>query len=254
MNGFIFNIKRFAIHDGPGIRTTAFFQGCPLNCPWCHNPESMGPPRCCPSGSRTGDVRATTADELVDLLERDRVFYEESEGGITISGGEPLMQPAFLMETLKEAAGRGLHTAVDTSGEAAQDTIRAILPFTDLFLYDIKLMDSDEHQRWTGVDNRRILENLSMVCTSGTPVWVRVPLIAGITDTMNNIRRVADHISGLSGIERIHLLPYHAGGEHKRDPQSLPLSRTRLKAPGKQRLNEIYSILEQTGISVFTGG
>ncbi len=253
MHGAIFNIKRFAIHDGPGIRTTAFLQGCPLHCPWCHNPESIGPVRTCDTGEQPDSVFSTDSSELVGKLERDRVFYEESGGGITVSGGEPLMQPVFLLHILKKAAEIGLHTAVDTSGEADNQTVQSILPFTDLFLYDLKLIDPAEHKKWTGVSNDRILENLKLVCKSGKPVWIRIPLIANITDNETNITGIADHVADLSGIQRIHVLPYHAGGEHKwkRNASS---SRLNLKPPDAKRIRDICHILEQTGIPVFTGG
>lgn len=254
MNGVIFDIKRFAIHDGPGIRTTAFFQGCPLRCPWCHNPESIGPVRDCSTHGARDRARTIQADELIAQLERDRVFYEESGGGITLSGGEPLMQPEFLLRILKNAAGIGLKTAVDTSGQAPAETVQSILPFTDLFLYDLKLMDSLEHEKWTGVPNNRILRNLDLVCGSGKPVWIRIPLIAGITDTEQNMNQIADHIHHLSGVEQIHILPYHRGGEHKRRQHNTHRSGTELNAPETERLQEVHQQLEQTGIPVFTGG
>ena len=168
--GVIFDIKRFAVHDGPGIRTTIFLKGCPLSCWWCHNPESR-------SDEPQQSVRHLTleggifdkeeitgyevgVDEIIQQVERDRIFYEESGGGVTLSGGEPLNQPQFCRELLRSLKTSGFHTALDTTGYAPEEDILSVMPFTDLFLYDLKLMDETEHLKYTGVSNKGILENL----------------------------------------------------------------------------------------------
>lgn len=228
-DGIIFDIKRFAVHDGPGIRTTVFFKGCPLSCWWCHNPESRG---CEPQKSvrhlaiegkvfEKEEVTGyhTTVEEIVRQAERDRIFYEESNGGVTLSGGEPLHQPQFCTELLQMFSECGFHTALDTTGYAPEEILRETFPFTNLYLYDLKLMDEEAHMNYTGVSNRVILDNLTMLYTSGQQVIIRFPVIPGITDTDENITAMADflaqyHHATISPPE-IHLLPYHNTAKNK---------------------------------------
>jgi pyruvate formate lyase activating enzyme len=225
VTGIIFDIKRYAIHDGPGIRTTVFFKGCPLNCDWCQNPESRdpapqvalltqrcircgacleacphadnGPPttaapidrahcqRCgacveaCPSGARSLLGSTVTVPELMSEIEKDRLFFEESGGGVTFSGGEPLMQPEFLLECLAACKHKQHHTAIDTCGHAPWGTLSQILALTDLFLYDLKLMDGARHEQQLGVSNSLILENLRNLSKRGAAIWIRFPLRSG---------------------------------------------------------------------------
>ncbi len=224
MKGIVFDIKHFAVHDGPGIRTTVFLKGCPLRCWWCHNPESQ-------------DIKSETAakkvvldgiafdqtetigrlmevEEVMAVLDKEAVFYDESGGGITFSGGEPLMQPEFLEALLRACKQRGYHTAVDTSGFTATDHLRSILPYTDLFLYDLKLMDAEAHRKYTGHGNKQILENLDALFAAGAAVIIRIPVIPGINDDDETTGKMITHLNS-GNVREIHLLPYHAFAKNK---------------------------------------
>ena len=227
-HGIIFNIQRFAIHDGPGIRTTVFFKGCPLRCWWCHNPEShkILPEKFDGCNLRRGFDQSFTmnkdeigkeisVDELMNDLIKDRIFYEESNGGVTFSGGEPLMQPEFLKEMLEECQANGIHTVVDTSGFASTDILTDIAQSTDLFLYDIKLMNDDKHQEYTGVSNQIILKNLIEVDKLGKKIIIRVPIVPELNDTNENLFAIRGFISYLNNVVEVNLLPYHRAGGGK---------------------------------------
>ncbi|MFC2119626.1 glycyl-radical enzyme activating protein [Bacteroidota bacterium] len=225
--GIIFDIKRFAIHDGPGIRTTVFFKGCPLRCWWCHNPESH---KVLPekfdgckfrsninhSLSSQDEVgREVTIPELMREIEKDSVFYDESGGGVTFSGGEPTMQPDFLLSLLTECKEKGFHTTVDTSGYASTRIFEKIIDHTDLFLYDLKLMNDDLHQKYTGVSNKLIQKNLKWLDDNQKNICIRIPVVPGITDTQENISDTINFLLKLENISEINLLPYHKAGEGK---------------------------------------
>ncbi|MFC2102237.1 glycyl-radical enzyme activating protein [Bacteroidota bacterium] len=228
-NGFIFDIKRFAVHDGPGIRTTIFFKGCPLSCWWCHNPESrdIAPQESIRHLSLDNRVfekseisgYETSVDDLLELVDRDRIYYEESGGGVTLSGGEPLFQPEFCSELLRSLKKSGFHTSLDTTGYAGAEVIQQVTPYTDLFLYDLKLMNDEEHQKYTGVSNNKILENLEYLLKEGKQVIIRFPVIPEITDTEENIDLVIKHLSPYHHITisplEIHLLPFHSAASKK---------------------------------------
>ena len=257
-DGLVFNIQRYCMHDGPGIRTTVFLKGCPLACWWCHNPESQDPRpellimenRClhcgdclkvCPLGSEnrtfTSHVEGctacgrcveacptearqiagqsmTTARVLHEVL-KDRIFYEQSGGGVTFSGGEPFNQFPFLQSLLTACRGREIHTAVDTCGYTSWENLEAAAPLVDLFLYDVKLMDDERHQYFTGVSNVRILENLTRLSAIHRQIWIRVPLIPGVNDAAEDLEATAQFLGGLQGIRQVNLLPYHAGAQEK---------------------------------------
>ena len=261
VTGMVFDIKRFAMHDGHGIRTTAFLKGCPLSCTWCHNPESQRAgrellfrdglcrgcgacvaacpeeairlregvavtdrSRCtacgvcvpvCPADARELVGEIWSADALADELARDTLFYDQSAGGVTLSGGEPLAQPAFCVEVLRRCRARGLHTAVDTCGHADEDALRIVAEQTDLFLYDLKLMDAERHRRSTGVTNEKVFANLERIDRWEKPIWIRVPLIPGINDDEENLAELAVFLRPFRRVEAVHVLPYHRGGEAK---------------------------------------
>lgn len=251
--GIIFDIKRFALHDGSGTRTTVFFKGCPLRCAWCHNPESQGKsPGTIAAGQTIG--RRVKVSEVVQAIEKDTVFYDESTGGITCSGGEPLMQPSFLAGVLEACRFRGLHTALDTSGYAPPRILSAITPLVDHFLFDLKLMDEQKHIRYTGVSNQEIMENLKSLSKSGKRITVRFPLIPGITDDPENIRDMAQFVLSLGNIQEIDLLPYHRLAAAKYKKFSLPDPLPGLVPPPAERVQEIKDRLMYYGFRVKIGG
>ena len=214
--GIIFDIKEFAVHDGPGIRTTVFLKGCPLRCVWCQNPEGISPdPQVMTSllGERTVGQRYTSG-ELADLLNGQGDILRKNEGGVTLSGGEPLMQAAFVAEVTDSLDN--LHTLLDTSGHATADDFRLVAGKVDLIYFDLKLIDPDAHRKYTGVDGRLILSNLRLLSRIGTPFVVRVPLVPGVTDTDDNLAAIAETVAGLAGMQRVDLLPYNkaAGGKY----------------------------------------
>lgn len=235
----VFRVQRFSVHDGPGIRTTVFFKGCPLRCPWCHNPEGlsaapelqffkekcMGCGRCgdrsslqtadaCPVGALSVCGERLTLEEAVRLVLRDRAYYG-ADGGVTLSGGECLLQADFSAELLRTIKAEGVHTAIDTSGAVPWSAFEKNLEVCDLYLYDIKCMDAARHRAWIGADNVLILDNARRLSSLGKPMWVRVPVIPGFNDDGDEMRRIADFVNGLPSVERVTLMPYHTLGKSK---------------------------------------
>ncbi len=239
MSGVIFDIKEFAVYDGPGIRTTVFMKGCPLRCQWCHNPEglSMQPQlmvsraacvncgacqricenetciacgRCipyCRLGLRKMAGQRTEADALAKKLLRGRRLMEESGGGVTFSGGEPLMQWEFVEEVIDRLDG--LHTAIETSGYAPDEVFMRMMRKVDYIMMDMKLTDPALHRHFCGVDNAPILKHADMLCAGNTPFVIRIPLIPGVNDTEEHLTAVAERIKGAESLVRVELLPYH---------------------------------------------
>jgi pyruvate formate lyase activating enzyme len=300
MEGTVFNIKRYAIHDGPGIRTTVFLKGCPLSCPWCQNPEGIRPEpeliwrerRCigcrdcekaCPAGAlafpggslridRTlcdlcGRCAATcyaqalelvgrpmTVDEVMTEVEKDMVFYGQSGGGITVSGGEPLMQADFLEGVLRASKQAGIHTTVDTSGYAERDKLLRIAEDVDLFLWDLKIMEDEAHRKHTGVSNTVILDNFKAVSRMRKPIIVRFSLIPGVNDHDSNIRAMGAFVTSLDGVDRIDILPYHKAWVEK----YTGLNRTRgpaaFELPSAELLKAAATKLAEFGLKIRIGG
>jgi pyruvate formate lyase activating enzyme len=226
LKGLIFDVRRFSTKDGPGIRTTVFFKGCTLSCLWCHNPEGkISELQHVTRINRVGVYefhndevigKRMTVDEVMKEVLSDLITYEESGGGVTFSGGEPLEQNDFLLELMKESKKNNLHTALDTTGYASVETIQGIIDYTDLFLYDLKLMDDDEHIKYTGVSNKSILNNLDFILERGKEVIIRFPVIPGINDTRENILQMKEYIGKHKrNIKEIHLLPYHNIADNK---------------------------------------
>jgi len=299
--GLVFNIQRYSIQDGPGIRSTVFLKGCPLRCWWCHNPESQAPEpeiaviqtrcaqcgeclsvcpqarrtdlqsvapgrttfkssdpcthgsadshslqlsgtdlqlplaqddlesrptvarctRCgacveaCPTEARQMVGRRMTTDEVLAEVLKDRLFYDDSGGGVTFSGGEPLMQPEFLLELLRACRAHGIHTAVDTSGYAPQEQLRAAAGLTDLFLYDLKTMDDARHLECTGVSNAAILDNLAALGRMHQNIWIRIPIVPGFNDDAEQLDAAARFVASIPAVRQVSLLPYHPTGNHK---------------------------------------
>ena len=253
MQGIIFDIKRFAVHDGDGIRTTVFLKGCPLKCIWCHNPEGIafkpqiayykekciGCGECvsvCPNNAHTitknghifeknaciacgkcADVclgnallfygKRMTVEELLPFLLEDREFYENSGGGVTLSGGECLMQADFCAELLKNLKKDGIHTAVDTSGFVPKSAIDKVIDYTDIFLYDIKAIDRDVHIKCTGQPNEEILNNLKYIDFLGKKTEIRIPFVPNYNDTQ--ISKISEFVSTLNNVSKVRVLPYH---------------------------------------------
>lgn len=296
ITGTLFDIKPFAVHDGPGIRTTVFFKGCPLRCAWCHNPEGLLPsihllirpdrcidcgecrtacpdqtptpetslaPACrvcgacvaaCPAEARELVGRTATVDDVMERLLKDRPFYEESGGGVTFSGGEPLAQPHFLLALLSACAKESLHTAVDTSGHAPRAVVADVAARADLVLCDLKHMDPETHRRLTGVPNQRILSNLRYLAGTGTPLAVRIPLVPGITDGEENLNEAGRFLSGLDNPPPVHLLPYHSYQTSKYTLLTLPYPlEGRDIAPARPPV-EAAARLESMGLTVNVGG
>ncbi|MDL2252470.1 glycyl-radical enzyme activating protein [Ruminococcaceae bacterium OttesenSCG-928-I18] len=294
MTGLVFDIQRYSVNDGHGIRTNIFLQGCPLRCLWCANPESqpLGPVlmvtaskcigcggcakvcssgaqqkrpvgralctacrRCekfCPTGALRFSSREMSAEEVLAEAEKDRPFYEESGGGITLSGGEPLAQWEFAAEVLAGAQQRGIHTAIETTGLAPFAHLQPVLAHTDLVLYDIKHMDSEKHRQFTGVPNERILENARRLPETGAEFILRVPLIVGVNCDEENLRQTAAFAAEI-GAKELHLLPYHRMGEPKYEKIGLSYAFDGA-TPDGDALRRAGEIMEEKGIRVHIGG
>jgi pyruvate formate lyase activating enzyme len=220
--GIVFSIEEFAINDGPGIRSMVFLKGCPLRCAWCHNPEgwAMEPQWLEKKGRKELCGYRIGADELARKLLRDKDLYRDSSGGVTFSGGEPLMQAPFLCEVMDLLPG--VHKTVETSGYASAEAFREVLRKADLMLFDVKLVDPARHRRYTGVDNVRILENLETLKASGKPFVARIPLIPGVNDTVENMEATARLLQGAEGLQRVELLRYHKTAGAKYPMVGLP--------------------------------
>ena len=221
-SGIITNIQRFSVDDGPGIRTTVFLKGCNMDCIWCHNPETKNP---LPQSQVIGGVACIcgyeiSPEDLIKLLIRDKPFYDRSCGGVTFSGGEPMLQTDFLSECLRLCKEEKLHTAVDTAGNVPFSSFSEILAFTDLFLYDLKLADSALHKAYTGVPNERIIENLRLLHSYGDgsfDIIIRTVLLPGINDNREAFLSLAELLRDFPRVRRAEVLPYHAMGAGKYD-------------------------------------
>lgn len=235
IEGTVFNIQRFSLHDGPGIRTTAFLKGCPLNCRWCHNPEGIHP-----EPETVG--RTMTAKAVADELARDRVFYEESNGGITLSGGEPLSQPEFAIDILRQCKEAGLHTALDTCGYADPEVMLAAAPYTDLFLYDFKHPDSAMHEEFTDVPNEQIIENLRLLCAAHAEVLVRYPIIPGFNDAPETVEQTGTILTDCDA-KQVQLLPYHPLGKSKASNLNHSAPALEFATPTAEQMLAIQTIL-----------
>ena len=216
--GVVFNIQRFSLHDGPGIRTVVFLKGCPLLCPWCANPESINPGVEEFLDPDTGEVtpagRTRTIEELLEICEADRAFFEESGGGVTLSGGEAMMQHAFAIEMLRRLQEVGIHTAMESTGHVAAPVFERALEHLDYLLMDVKHHDRQEHKRWTGGYNDLPLRNLSRAVSRGIDICVRIPVIPGVNNTLQDARAFAALLRRLR-VEQVQLLPFHQFGERK---------------------------------------
>lgn len=265
MKGIVFDIKRFAVHDGPGIRATAFLKGCRLACAWCHNPESIEPAICTvPKSVRIEDKtftenetvgREMTPEELLGEFRKEQIFMEESGGGVTFSGGEPLMQPDFLAETLALCKREKMHTAVDTSGFAPWSVFEKIIPHTDLFLYDLKVIDDNLHRKYTGVSNRLILENLIRLSSEKQCIRIRIPMVPEITFTPENIGACVSFLEKLPApADGVDLLPYHNTASHKYRRFGVENRFEKLEPLPREALFDVKQQFETAGFDVRIGG
>jgi pyruvate formate lyase activating enzyme len=297
--GTIFDVKKFAVDDGPGIRTTIFLKGCPLHCWWCHNPEGQGTApelmyrstrctgcaecvnicpkdaiscrdksisidrrkcdvcgRCCqtcPTQALTIVGKETSLKEVLKEIDKDLIFYDESEGGLTASGGEPLFQLGFLNALLAECKERNINTAVDTCGYAPHKSIGMISDKVDLFLYDIKMMDRRKHRQYTGVSNKPILENLRGLAQNGSNILVRFPIIPRINDGEDNVNQTAEFLVSCQ-TKNINLLPYHRAGIEKYTGLGRTYKLPEIRSPSDRKLTQIRKELEAFGLRVKIGG
>ncbi|MGQ9620415.1 MAG: glycyl-radical enzyme activating protein [Bacteroidales bacterium] len=266
MKGLIFSVKRYSVHDGPGIRVTFFMKGCPLSCWWCHNPEGLSPePEEITDIKKIGEKefhRRTVAgkyynvEDIISILDRDKIFIEHSGGGVTFSGGEPLMQPEFLSETLKACRTEGYHTAVDTSGHFPSELLEKVLPYTSLFLYDLKHLDPEQHLKYTGFTNKLIIKNLELLVRSDVDIMLRIPIIPGINDDDKHLAVLRNYINKIKNgrIKMINLLPYHKTGASKYRLFNRQDRMKDFQMPLAEKMDELKKFFAATGIKVKAGG
>jgi pyruvate formate lyase activating enzyme len=298
----IFDIKRYSINDGPGIRVTVFFKGCPLSCKWCHNPESrssgvqklysagkcIGCGSCvetcpekaltlvpgtgiltnnelcnlcgicagvCPTKAMEMSGRQQSVDQIMKVIRRESILMETSGGGVTFSGGEPLQHPDILFKLLKACKSEGIHTAIDTSGFVNADILLEAAKFTDLFLYDLKLIDSSRHKEYTGVPNEKIISNLCLLAETGSQIIIRVPLIEGVNADEENIEATPAFIVSLPGEPKtVNLLLYHSIAARKYKKLGGNYNPENMREPDKIRIANCIRIFEEHGITASVGG
>ncbi len=299
-NGIVFDIKKFSVHDGPGIRTTIFLKGCPLHCAWCHNPEGQSPNkeihfwsnRCiachecidaceynalslvenvptrdqnlcqgcgacaeaCPAEATELIGKTMTVSEVMQEIQKDILYYDQSGGGVTFSGGEPLLQVNFLEAILEVCKDRAIHSVVDTSGFVQYETIHRVRSLVDLFLYDIKIIDEFRHIHFTGVPNRLILDNLIALSNSGSDIIVRIPIIPGINDCIEDIDQLGKFLVTLEKVHPVNILPYHSIAIDKYARMNSVYSLQDLQPPTSERMVIVAEQLESFGLSVSIGG
>ena len=295
--GMVFDIKRYAIHDGPGIRTAVFFKGCPLDCWWCHNPEGKSAQsqlifrqnRCkadkaclnacprgaigwddasitdwancdacgkcaqvCYAGARELIGQRMTVGRLMTEIERDIPFYDQSAGGVTFTGGEPLYQRQFLEQALIACQEKHIHTAVDTCGYAPWASLKKLIPLVDLFLYDIKLMDDAKHIQYTSVSNKLILTNLHKLSATGAKIIVRIPLIPQINADVDHLKQCAAYLAHLPQLDGVELMPYHDIGETKYQALGQDYQLVGIKSPSSEQIAQAEAILNNHHLTVIS--
>jgi len=295
LSGTVFNIQRFSIHDGPGIRTTVFLKGCNLRCFWCHNPEAWEtepqvqffPEKCiacgacvevcendaqllngdqrlylrdlctscmscvqeCFSGALEQSGKVYTVEDILAEIERDRTYYQFSDGGVTFSGGEPFLQQPFLKEVLQACKEAGFHTAVDTALNVPWALVEEVLPYTDLFLVDVKAFDDEIHRQATGVSNRRILDNLKLLSAVHPQIWIRIPVIPGVNDSASELESISMYLATLESIRWIELLPFHTLGSEKYPSLGMDYPAQGLVMPSKNDMEKTLEVFQQKQLS-----
>lgn len=297
--GTIFNVQKYSVHDGPGIRTSVFFKGCPLSCWWCHNPESQDNKiqlmhftnkctscgKCvanCPNDAITLDEKGISIDkekctlsghcadvcaygameitgreisakDLIKEIRKDEVFYEQSDGGVTFTGGEPLNQIDFLTNVSKQCHDVDIHTTLDTCLFTSWDNLLKIVPYIDLFLVDLKHIDSDIHKKYVGVPNELILDNMKKLSDLGKRIFVRMPIIPGINDSVETIDKTIEFLKTIN-FEQVNLLPYHKIGMDKYTRLQEDYKLKDVKEPTMDEMQKIVAIFKNNGINVKIGG
>jgi pyruvate formate lyase activating enzyme len=298
--GLVFNIQKYSVQDGPGIRTTVFLKGCPLCCQWCHNPESISPRReiivvsqrctacgecrtvcpfatliagegplpprndsctlcaacvdACPTGARQMIGREMPVAEVVAAVVKDRIFYEESGGGVTISGGEPLAQPRFLVALAQALRAAGIHVALDTTGFGGTEPLLAAAAFSDLVLYDLKAFDEARHRELTGVSNRTILANLEALNEVHRNIWIRLPVVPGLNDDLAELEKIAGFVAGLRSVTLVNLLPFHRSGLHKYERLGWVHAMKGVEAPSAELMERAADVFRRRHLTVKNGG
>lgn len=254
--GRIFNIQRFSIHDGPGIRTIVFFKGCFMRCAWCCNPESQeyAIQTMIEGGKEKIVGKDVTVEELLPEILADVNYYRRSGGGVTLSGGEILAQSDFARDLLRACKQNGLHTAVESTANAPYEKIAEILPYLDLFLMDIKHMDSAKHKEYTRSGNERILENAKRIAESGVELIIRTPVIPTFNDTPEEIKAISKFAASLPNVKEHHLLPYHRLGQDKYDGLGRKYTLTEILPPTQERMEYLLSCAEESGLRCQIGG
>ncbi|MCU4164739.1 glycyl-radical enzyme activating protein [Carboxylicivirga caseinilyticus] len=300
-NSLIFDIKRYAINDGPGIRLTIFFKGCPLNCKWCHNPESISPQtqkmyakqkcigaqacidvcpenalsltpdsiitdwnlctvcgKCaeaCPTKAIEMSGQQMDIDQLIKTIESESLFFDQSGGGVTFSGGEPLMHYKTLLQLLDECGKRHIHRVVDTSLFSRSEIVKQVAEKTELFLVDLKHMNDEKHKKYTGVSNQLILENIRLLSDINSDFWIRIPLIDGVNADEENIKKSAEFLSKLNWQSKlVNLLPYHDIGRNKHLKLGSSYNGDGMKEPAQQIIERSIRIFSDFGIQAIVGG
>lgn len=298
--GLVFNLQKYSVQDGPGIRTTVFLKGCPLCCEWCHNPESISPrkeiividQRCnacgecrdacpfgeeiaggdalparneqctlcaacvdaCPTGARQMIGREMTVAEVVEAVLKDRIFYEDSGGGATISGGEPLSQPRFVIALAQALQAVGIHVALDTTGFGCQEHLLSAARSSNLVLYDLKAFDEARHRKLTGVSNRVILENLKALNDVHSNVWIRIPIVPGFNDDAEDLRKIAACAAELRCVTQVSLLPFHRSGLHKYERLGWGHSLDGVETPSAELMERVADIFHARHLTTKIGG
>lgn len=256
VSGRIFDIQRFSTHDGPGIRTIVFLKGCALRCRWCCNPESQSYEI---EQMKQGDTvktvgRDVTVGEVLEEVLRDRPYYRRSGGGVTLSGGESLLQPDFAVALLQACRENGVNTAIETTGFADEAVIRRFLPHLDTVLMDIKHMNSDKHREFTTKPNERILQSARLIAENARRLVIRVPVIPGFNDTEEEVGAIAAFAASLPNVNEIHLLPYHRMGKDKYDGLGRPYPMGDVAPPTAQRMQQLEAVAKRYGLITQIGG